>query len=154
MMAWQNSSSPKNQRWSQQKLIKNDLLPVEAKGRFIMASTETVEHFLTVEDGVDEKSTNDNSTSVDTNNYGYGEARDEIKEVQNISRTETRLIRTWRIILLALLAITAAAVSSVTYVLLRQEEYVAFEVSVRALFRWNGTAYFSTMADHNLLNRV
>jgi hypothetical protein len=38
-----------------------------------------------------------------------------------------------RIILLALFVITAAAVSSITYVLLQQEEYVTFQASVRTL---------------------
>jgi hypothetical protein len=104
-----------------------------------MASEEFVQRFLTIEDGMDEKSTNDNSASADnsasgdTAISGHEEARDEIKEIQNISRTETRLIRTWRIILLALLVITAAAVSSITYVLLEQKEYAAFQASVRTV---------------------
>jgi hypothetical protein len=99
-----------------------------------MTAAETMLHVLSAENGM-EKCASENSVSVDTAMYGYGEARDEIKEIRNISRTETRLIRTWRIILLALLVITAAVVSSTTYALLRHREYVAFEVSVRTLFR-------------------
>jgi hypothetical protein len=96
-------------------------------------STEFAKHFLTIEDSMHGNGDNDNSVSGDTAVSCYGEARDEIKEIQNISRTETRLIRTWRIILLALFVITAAAVSSITYVLLKQEEYVTFQASVRTV---------------------
>lgn len=95
-----------------------------------MVFAKSVPRFLSIEDGIDQKGANDHSTSADTAISGYDEARDEIKEIQNISRTETRLIRTWRIVLLALLVITAATVSSVTYVLLQQQEYAAFQVSV------------------------
>jgi hypothetical protein len=102
-----------------------------------MASAEVVQRFLTIEDGVDETSANDQSVSGDTAISGYGEARDEIKEIQNISRIETRLIRTWRIILLVLLVITAATVSSITYILLQQEEYAAFQASVRIRRSWD-----------------
>jgi hypothetical protein len=98
-----------------------------------MALAKSVPRFLFIEDGINQKRTNDHSISADSAISGYDEARDEIKEIQNISRTETRLIRTWRIILLALLVITAATVSSVTYVLLQQQEYAAFQASVRNL---------------------
>jgi hypothetical protein len=96
-----------------------------------MSSAYDVQRFLTIEDGIDETSASDQSASGETAISSYGEARDEIKEIQNISRIETRLIRTWRIILLVLLVITAAAVSSITYILLQQEEYAAFQASVR-----------------------
>jgi hypothetical protein len=79
--------------------------PVDKKGRSIMVSADVLQHFLTIDDGsIDDtgKGITDVSASVDTAIPGYDEARDEIKEIQNISRTETRLIRTWRIILLAL----------------------------------------------------
>jgi hypothetical protein len=108
-----------------------------------MASAEFVQHFVTIEDGMDETIANDNSNSGDTAISGYDEARDEIKEIQNISRTETRLIRTWRIILWVLFVITAAAVSSITYLLLQQEEYAAFQASVRTVEtrnnEWHGS---------------
>jgi hypothetical protein len=98
-----------------------------------MASADFVQTFLSFEDGLDDKDANDISTSIDTAITGYDEARDEIKEIQNISRIETRLIRTWRFILLALLVITATAVSSVTYTLLQQQENASFQASVRTL---------------------
>jgi hypothetical protein len=60
------------------------------------------------------------------------QGRDEVKEIQKMSRTETRLIRTWRVILLVMLVITAAAVSSITYVLLRREENAAYKATVRS----------------------
>ena len=61
------------------------------------------------------------------------QSRDEVKEIQKMSRMETRLIRTWRVILLVMLVITAAAVSSITYVLLRREENAAYKATVRTL---------------------
>jgi hypothetical protein len=96
-----------------------------------MASAHFVETLLTCEDDLVDWAANDVSTSIDTAITGYDEARDEIKEIQNISRIETRLIRTWRFILLALLVITATAVSSVTYTLLQQQENASFQASVR-----------------------
>jgi hypothetical protein len=69
-----------------------------------------------------------------TSNFEYGEGRDEVKEIQNMSRVETRLIRTWRVILLVMLVIAAAAVSSITYVLLRREENAAYKATVGPLF--------------------
>jgi hypothetical protein len=98
-----------------------------------MSSAHFVETLLTCEDNLDDWADNDVSTSFDTDICGDNDARDEIKEIQNISRTETRLIRTWRFILLALLVITATAVSSVTYVLLQQQEKATFQASVRTL---------------------
>jgi hypothetical protein len=98
-----------------------------------MSSAHFVQTLLTWEDGVNDSATNDASTSFDTATCGKDDARDEIKEIQNISRIETRLIRTWRLILLALLVITATAVSSVTYVLLQQQEKATFQASVRTL---------------------
>jgi len=60
----------------------------------------------------------------------HEEARDEVKEIQKISLAETRLIRTWRVILLILLVATAATVSSLTYNLLRNKERDANKATV------------------------
>jgi hypothetical protein len=116
-----------------------------------MASADFVQTFLTFEDGLDDKDANDISTSINTAVSGYDEARDEIKEIQNISRIETRLIRTWRFILLALLVITATAVSSVTYVLLQQQENATFQASVRSLVTRYGSTHLAIKAnkDHS-----
>jgi hypothetical protein len=74
------------------------------------------------------------STTIATGtNTTREEDRDEVKEIQKMSRTENRLIRTWRVILLVLLVVTAAAVSSITYVLLRREEHAAYKATVRTL---------------------
>jgi hypothetical protein len=108
----------------------------------IMASAEVVPNLSSYEDDLDEKDANDSSTSIHIAVSGYDEARDEIKEIQNISRTETRLIRTWRFVLLALLVITAAAVSCVTYVLLQQQENATFQASVRTLVTRNENPSF------------
>ena len=59
------------------------------------------------------------------------EVRDEVKEIQKMSRRETQFIRTWRIILLVMLVGTAAAVSSITYELLRNNETTAYKATVR-----------------------
>jgi hypothetical protein len=90
------------------------------------------------DDGSCNSKANDASSSARTSvtKYDLEEARDEVKEILKMSRTETQLINTWRVILLLLLVITAAAVSSITYVLLKQEEEAAFKVSVRT------TAFF------------
>ena len=76
----------------------------------------------------------------------YGERRDEVKEIQKMSRLETRLIRTWRVILLVMLVITAAAVSSITYVLLKREENAAYKATVRR-------SLSITFPFHNILYR-
>jgi hypothetical protein len=122
-----------------------------------MASSEYVQTFLTIEDVMDDENkganNDNNSNSGDTAISGYDEARDEIKEIQNIRRTETRLIRTWRIILLVLFVITAAAVSSITYLLLQQEEYAAFQASVRTAGKKGGKGrevYLPSKTNNNI----
>ena len=59
--------------------------------------------------------------------------RDEVKEIQKMSRMETQLIQTWRGVLLFMLVITAAAVASITYALLTKEENAAYKATVRAV---------------------
>jgi hypothetical protein len=76
------------------------------------------------------------------------EDRDEVKEIQKMSRTENRLIRTWRVILLVLLVVTAAAVSSITYVLLKREENAAYKATVRARSISTKLSYDTVDAHH------
>ena len=86
------------------------------------------------EDGSSTSEINDATSSARTSvtKHDLEEARDEVKEILKMSRTETQLINTWRVILLLLLVITAAAVSSITFALLQQEEDAAFKASVRS----------------------
>ena len=81
-----------------------------------------------------------------SSNHEYEEGRDEVKEIHKMSRRETQLIRTWRVILLVMLVITAAAVSSITYVLLRKEEHAAYKATVRflSMCTHDSTTYGST----------
>ena len=56
--------------------------------------------------------------------------RDEIKEVERLSSKETARVRTWRLLVTALLAAAGVAVSVSTYILLRKEEERNFQDAV------------------------
>jgi hypothetical protein len=58
------------------------------------------------------------------------EQRDEIKEVRNLARKETKDVRFWLFMVLLLLGVTAGMVSAGTYILLTKQENDNFETSV------------------------
>jgi cobalamin biosynthesis Mg chelatase CobN len=68
----------------------------------------------------------DDETSVDSS--GAGDAskvaapRDEVKEVQKLAQQETRNVRVWRLIVVAMILATGALVSTFTYRFLHDEE--------------------------------
>lgn len=53
------------------------------------------------------------------------------EEIKALSRKESRAIRWWRIAVLMSLLVTAAAISTATYLVLQEENYEAFESNVR-----------------------
>ena len=84
---------------------------------------------------VDDKeiSSSEPSSSYNTNQTGSAEGgRDEVKEIERLSQKETSVIRTWRIILLVLLLLTAVSVTTVTYILLKSEDENAYKAVVSA----------------------
>ena len=56
--------------------------------------------------------------------------RNEIEEVQKLSRKDTRRIRLWRVVIFSVLVATAAAVTMTTYKLLKNEQVKSFETGV------------------------
>lgn len=76
------------------------------------------------------ESTSEGLTGSDTHRDG---SRDEIKEIERLSHKETTVIRTWRIVLLALLLLTAVSVTTVTYLLLKQKDENAYKALVSVL---------------------
>jgi uncharacterized membrane protein YcjF (UPF0283 family) len=69
----------------------------------------------------DEESCNDENGEVD---------RDEVKEVRKVSSKDTTRIRFWRLIVMAVLLLTAFAVTFTTYTLLQQQERKNFVTAV------------------------
>lgn len=62
---------------------------------------------------------------------GQPEERDEIAEVKNLSRDDTRRIRRWRLIVTGVLLVTAFAVTCTTYGILKRDQKRNFESAVR-----------------------
>ena len=58
--------------------------------------------------------------------------RDEVAEIEKLSRAETRRVGTWRLIVTALLFAAGLIVSLTTYKLLVAEQDVNFENAVRS----------------------
>jgi len=56
--------------------------------------------------------------------------RDESAEIRKLAQRETTRVRIWKVILLAIIAATAAAVTAGTYRILKQEEEDDFETAV------------------------
>jgi hypothetical protein len=58
-------------------------------------------------------------------------ARDEVKEIENQNKKETRRVRTWRLIVTFILTATGISVSSSSYLALLKQEEQNFEDAVR-----------------------
>ena len=63
------------------------------------------------------------------------ESRDEVKEIEKATRAETRRLRLWRVVVTAVLLLTALAVTLTTYDLLRKEQQKRFETAVCNLLK-------------------
>ena len=86
---------------------------------------------LSDDDAGDSKGRRDSvETSISSSHRFDESGRDEVHEIQKMSRTETQLIQTWRGVLLFMLVITAAAVSSITFALLSKKENAAYRATV------------------------
>ena len=72
-----------------------------------------------------------------TENASAEEERDEVKEVQNMSRKDTRRIRAWRFVATGILLLTALAVTLTTFKFLDREEVSDFETAVSNLLYCN-----------------
>ena len=70
---------------------------------------------------------------------GSDEERDEVREVQNMSRSDTRRIRAWRFVATGVLLVTAVAVTVTTFKFLDREEVSDFETAM-------GIALYHNMA--------
>lgn len=75
-----------------------------------------------------------NSSASNQNESEPEGARDEVKAIERLSQKETTVIRTWRIILLALLLLAAVSVTTVTYLLLKNEDEKAYAALVSIFF--------------------
>jgi len=56
--------------------------------------------------------------------------RDEVKEVQNFAKRETTRVQLWRLVVLLMIICTGAGVTTLTYILLREEDKEDFETTV------------------------
>lgn len=73
----------------------------------------------------DLETTGENSRQDDSD-----ESRDEVKEVENATRSETVRLRLWRVVVTVVLLLTALAVTLTTYSLLKREQKERFETAV------------------------
>lgn len=69
-------------------------------------------------------------SSETSDTLSASEKRDEVQEIRNRSRNEDRRVQLWSSVLLLLILIVGATVSSLTYHFLREEESKALNIAV------------------------
>ena len=112
-------------------------IPSQSFGGIKINKAARMQDDYSTSSSVDDKeiSSSEPSSSYNTNQTGSAEGgRDEVKEIERLSQKETSVIRTWRIILLVLLLLTAVSVTTVTYILLKSEDENAYKAVVSASF--------------------
>lgn len=72
----------------------------------------------------------DSTSNVDLFSEESEEKRDEVKEVQKRSRTDTKWVKVWRLATNLVLLLTALAISISTYNFLKAEEENNFKTAV------------------------
>jgi hypothetical protein len=87
--------------------------------------------------------------SVDSSSAGTGggsilaNPRDEVKEIQNLAKQETKNVRVWRFIVVAMILATGATVSTFTYRFLHDEEESNYESAVSRQVQHHASPIFS-----------
>lgn len=82
------------------------------------------------DEDVAEESSDDPSSTTEPNPSNTEETRDEVKEVKELAKKDTRRIRMWRFIVTGALVATSTAVTISTYRFLANEETHKFETAV------------------------
>jgi hypothetical protein len=85
----------------------------------------------------------DRSYSASSDDECYDEKdevdRDEVKEVRKLSSNDTTRIRCWRLVVTAVLLLTAFVITFTTYTLLQQQEHENFVTAVCNVMRFNSS---------------
>ena len=84
------------------------------------------------DNGNDNEESDPSLTTEHNPSSSVAEARDEVREIRELAKKDTRRVRMWRLFVTVALLATSCSVTVTTYRLLRQEEEDNFETAVSA----------------------